>query len=119
MKRIFVLLVAIFFLAGCASAKAKSDLRSEVRSKLLGVDKSDRISKDEAVILAQDFMIQNDADEYWQLKNPQVVNSGDFWSVIFAPRNRFSSHRYRCQPLELMVLKSDGTIPNQETLKIQ
>lgn len=129
MRILTALFVCLMMVSGCTviegfvpdSQKAQERIakdREMTRSELLRVNYSDGINKQEAIAVAGNFLIQNQADKFWKLKSPVVKNAGDFWSVMFSARNPLSFEEKKREALEILVLKSDGTIPDQETSKL-
>lgn len=116
MRKTILLIAALFILSGCAS---KDISRDQVEKKLLDINRSDGISRDEATIIAQNFVIEQGGEKYWLLKGPKVINYGDFWLVRFGPKYFFAIEYDKGKPLEILVLKSDGTIPQEDKFKIQ
>ena len=122
MKKIAILLLAIFVLAGCTmfdKAKRDEKMRSKIRRNLLGVDNSDGIDNEEAIILAQNFIIDYGADSYLSLKKAYARNQGDFWGVIFPPKNPYSFDAQESKSEEILVIKTSGDIPPQSALKLK
>lgn len=109
------LLVLVIFLSGCVTTMKQS----QVQDKLMGVDKSDGVGREEAILIAQDFLFKNSAQDNWQVDKPRVRNSGDFWSVNFASKHRYSLDFVKSSPLTILVMKANGKIPENESDKIQ
>lgn len=114
MKRIIFLVLAAFIFIGCASVD-KDKVQRDVKS----INKADGVDQQEAIIIAQDYLIQHGAEKYWRAGDPKVRNYGDFWSVEFGPKYFFAVDYEKGRPIEILVLKSTGDIPPEEDLKFR
>jgi hypothetical protein len=91
MESTFIRTLPVLFacaLPGCVSAPPSLD-RAAIAAKAAAVDRSDGISKDEAVALAQEFMLSHALDYDWIVARPKSVTEPgerNEWSIVFAPK---------------------------------
>jgi hypothetical protein len=84
---IFIFLLLIFWQIPGGAMGERPDYKSQIKEKFKTIDLSDGVSKEEAAIIAQNFLI----DDGFELKDvnilkPQVVESGlieGCWAVTF------------------------------------
>jgi hypothetical protein len=84
--RLFIVIIIILLIvAGCATAN-KSSIYNFYKEELKTVNKSDGISKKEAIIIARNYLIRNNISKRVNIHNPKVSNSrlvNNSWCVIF------------------------------------
>lgn len=85
----FVLCVTIIVNTNIGMAMGnKPDYKSEVRSKLKKIDVSDGVDKREAVILAQNYLIDEGLDKMYLISSARVIESSyeklEYWCVRFS-----------------------------------
>ena len=71
----------------------RQDYKTEIKSKFNQIDFSDGISKEEAIIIAQNYLIYN-VDNVYNLKSAEVIGENDpfwpkdSWHISFKVRSR-------------------------------
>jgi hypothetical protein len=82
-----ILFVIILSTTSCASVpiKERSSQYNYYKEKLKGVDRSDGISRQEAIIIAQNYLIEEGWDKDYIITRPTVeeLDFGTEWEVIF------------------------------------
>jgi hypothetical protein len=82
-----VLAVAVTCSASCHSARHAEPDRALVESRNASVDRTDGVSRDEAIAIAQHHMLANGHDRDWFVEPPENVSEeADCWTVTFQPR---------------------------------
>lgn len=115
-----MLLLTVLVAAGCATIPVV-DVPA-IRAGLDTVDKSDGINADEARILAQIYMLDNNYDYDWDVTNPKVETDErdpSLWAVTFPPlEDGWGSGRRPASEIQFVHLmpfftrvdKQDGSI---------
>lgn len=134
MAKNLLALAAVIVLTGCASVTY-----DEMVQRAAGVNRDDGISKAEAVWLAQDYLIQQEMQDQFDVGHPKRVGSGvawekagqrmhfavpptndsdfekgRFWSVNFSPKRKSAWWQYWVLeteiPLEIKVNAENGEV---------
>src|SRR5688572_27451443 len=72
---------------GCRASHKEPD-RTLIESRYSSLDVSDGVSRDEAIVVAQHYMLSKGRDFDWFIDVPnEVTDSGDDWEIIFKNKN--------------------------------
>lgn len=118
--RLFATILAAS-LAACRSVPPHVEPdRALIQERWSGIDRTDGVSEDESVVLAQHHMLSSGLDSDWFVDRPESVrDDGDHWTVEFEPREdgRGSGPRPEAEltfemllPCWLRVTKTDGAV---------
>ena len=87
MLRIIFVILLFSFLTGCATAADTVAIRGETEK----MDLSGGASKSEAIIIAQNEMVEKNFDKKWNISKPKIhFETEDEWGIRFYPKNSFS-----------------------------
>lgn len=80
-----LIVMILFTAASCASVPKDA---AGIRERLNAINTGDGVDKNEALVIAQNFMLDNGFDYDWDVtkpRNDKESDNGAFWSIAFDP----------------------------------
>ena len=119
MKITIIIIAACFIVMGCAATFPEVN-KQEINEQMKLVNVSDGVNREEAVIMAKNYMVNKGYDFDWNVSNPKAVeDAGDHWAITFSPledgwgsgrRKQSEITMQHLLPYFVHVTKADGSI---------
>ncbi|MDH4163634.1 MAG: hypothetical protein OEW15_13235 [Nitrospirota bacterium] len=117
--RTVIISLACLSAIGCATTLPVVN-KEEINKQMTLVNVSDGVNRDEALILARNYMVNTGYDYDWNVNKPKTIeDAGDYWAITFPPledgwgsgRRKQSEITFQhLLPYFVHVTKADGSI---------